>query len=134
MYRFAFAFLLILSSGCSLLGEQTLDREVAIRAKEADKQSRIVQRLKQHYLAGEQLYQDNQLDAASNEFSAMLELKADDEYALYRLGAIAFRMGDFDKSSDYFERTIRSNPRHEKAHYNLAIIRLMQSEQHFKYY
>jgi tetratricopeptide (TPR) repeat protein len=134
MRRVALSLLLCVLSGCAVLGEPTLDRELSARAREADEQSRIASQLKQHYAAGEQLYQAAQYEAASKEFQSMLALKPDDEYALYRLGAIEFRKGAFDKSAAYFERTVQANPRHEKAHYNLATIRLMQAEQHFKYY
>lgn len=134
MQRLAMLVLVSTLAGCAVFGEPTLDRELAARAKLAEDQSRIAQQLKQHYTAGEQLYQAGQFEPASVEFAAMLKLKPDDEYALYRLGAIEFRRGAYDKSAEYFELTIRANPRHEKAHYNLATIRLMQAEQHFKYY
>lgn len=134
MQRLATLLLVSALAGCAMLGEPTLDHELAARAKEAEKQSRVAQLLKQHYAAGEQLYQAGQLEPASVEFQAMLKLKPDDEYALYRMGSIEFRKGAYDKSAEYFERTVSSNPRHQKAHYNLAIIRLMQAEQHFKYY
>lgn len=90
--------------------------------------------LKKHYEIGEGYYQTGKLDLARAEYLAMLDLKPEEENALYRLGTVAFKQRDFDLSANYFSRAIDSNPKNKKAHYNLANIRLMQAENHFKYY
>lgn len=91
-------------------------------------------KLKHHYDLGERFYKSGDLDSAISEFQAMLQIKPEQELALYRLGTIAFKQRQFDESATYFERAIASNPKNKKAHYNLANIRLMQAENHFKYY
>lgn len=102
-------------------------------SKSSDQQV-LREQLKRHYEIGEDYYKAHQFDLAEAEFKEMLSLRLEEEYALYRLGTIAFRKREFDVSADYFERAIRANPKNKKAHYNLANIRLMQAENHFKYY
>lgn len=123
-----------LASGCSVLGEKTLEDVVAAEYKQSQEEQQRLMLLRERHAQAEAYYQDGLLDLAAKEFSGVLELKPDDEAALYRLGNIAFRKGDLDKSAAFFEKVINLNPRHAKAHYNVAIIRLSQSESHFKYY
>lgn len=124
----------LLMSACSLMGPKTLDQELAARAEQAGNWEEIAPKLKRLFDEGEALYNEGKLDEAEPRFHAMLALKPEDDTALYRLGTIAFRRGQYADSAVYFERTVKSNPRHQKAHYNLASIRLMQAENHFKYY
>lgn len=67
-----------------------------------------------------------------NKINTESELK--DANVLYRLGTIAFKESDINLAAEYFESAIKQNPRSPKAHFNLATIRLMQAEEHFKYY
>lgn len=122
------------ASGCAFLRAPTLDEEMAAEAEAHKAEIHLVEQLKQHYEAGDRLYHEGKLDQAEVEFKAMLALKPEEENALYRLGNIAFKQSEYAKSADYFERAIKVNPRNAKAHYNLASIRLMQSQEHFKYY
>lgn len=115
-----------------VLGPSTLDQELA--RSSSDDIEVMLQKLRQLFNEGEQLYGEGKYDEAESRFKAMLELKREDDSALYRLGTIEFRRGRYTESADYFERTVKSNPRHSKAHYNLASLRLMQAENHFKYY
>lgn len=126
--------LLLFMSGCALVGSDSLEDTLAKNKQKRAEIEVLISKLKAHYDQGEKHYSNGDLDAAEAEYNAMLALKSEEENALYRLGAIAFRRGDYAKSADYFERTIASNPRHGKAHYNLASIRLMQAESHFKYF
>lgn len=120
----------VLLAGCSSFGNNTLEKELSARQESLS----LNNQLKQHFESGEKQYAEGKLELAETEFKAILALKPEEENALYRLGTIAFKRGRYDASADYFERTIKSNPRNGKAHYNLASIRLMQSENHFKYY
>ncbi|MEZ5504792.1 MAG: tetratricopeptide repeat protein [Gammaproteobacteria bacterium] len=130
MGRFVALLLCVLLASCSVLGPPTLDQAVATKALDAEN----LAQLKKYFAEGERLYAEGSIDEAEKQFSAMLILKPEDDSALYRLGTIAFRRGEYAASADFFERTVKSNPRNQKAHYNLASLRLMQAENHFKYY
>ncbi len=123
--------LLVLSvlvlSGCAFNPTNEVKSEVQARQQ-------LAEALKAHYEKGETLYKAGQLDEARAEFQAMLDIKADEPEALYRLGTIAFKQRRFDESASYFESVVETEPKNYKAHYNLASIRLMQAENHFKYY
>lgn len=123
-----------LLSACSLLGPATLDQELADQVADSRSEEESYKKIKQLFGEGERLYGEGKLDEAEIRFNTILELKPEDDSALFRLGNIAFRRGMFAESAGYFERAVKSNPRHQKAHYNLASIRLMQAENHFKYY
>lgn len=120
----------LLVCGCSSLGYNSLEDELSRRQEK----ERSAQMLKKHFESGEKYYKEGQLELAEIEFNAMLDVDPDEENALYRLGTLSFKQGKFEASAGYFERAIKSNPRNAKAHYNLASIRLMQAENHFKYY
>lgn len=126
-------FLLQLA-GCALFGNNTLDKELAAQNREREARTASIRQLKQHYELGENYYSKDQLELAQEQFEAMLKISADEESALYRLGNIAFRKKEITKSAEYFERVVTKNPRNQKAQFNLASIRLMQAENHFKYY
>lgn len=128
--RVLLALLMVISAaGCASLNTAPSSPKNSDSEFEAQQKA-----LKQLYDQGEQFYKTGQLDLAAAEFTKMLEVVPEEENALYRLGTIAFRQRQFELSADYFERTIKSNPKNKKAHFNLANIRLMQSENHFKYY
>ena len=120
--------------GCALVGDATLDSELADIEKSNQEMRELSNKLKAHYDQGEKFYSEGDFAAAEAEFNAMLDLKSEEEHALYKLGAIAYKKAEFAASANYFERAIAANPRNPKAHYNLASIRLMQAENHFKYY
>ncbi|AUM11273.1 tetratricopeptide repeat protein [Ketobacter alkanivorans] len=124
------AVALVLIAGCasnaSKLGDMQANGQTA--------QEKIRAQLSTHYDLGESLYKAGKLGEAEAEFLKMLALTPGEPNACYRLGTIAFKLADYEKSAAYFEDTIRANPKHFKAHFNLASIRLMQSENHFKYY
>lgn len=122
-----FFLLILMLSGCSL---SPLEKELATR----DDKAAVMRELKTHYQLGERHYKAGQFEEAVVEFEIMLSLKSEEENALYRLGTIAFKQGRYEDSAEYFERAITSNPKNKKAHFNLASIRLMQAENHFKYY
>lgn len=130
MLRVAILLLAVCVAGCSSFGYNSLEGELS---KQKDARENAV-RLKQHYDTGERFYQEGKLEQAEKEFKAMLELKPEEENALYRLGTLSFKQAKYDASAEYFERAIKVNPRNGKAHYNLASIRLMQAENHYKYY
>lgn len=126
--------LLVVLSGCSSLGASSQDKEVTQAQKVRAEREALISQLKTHYEQAEKHYANGELDAAEGEYQAMLALRSEEENALYRLGNIAFRKGEYEKSAGFFERVIAVNPRNGKAHYNLASIRLMQAERHFKYF
>ena len=82
----------------------------------------------------EQLYSDGNFDAAEKLFLEIEKVGFSNPQVLYRLGNIYYRKGDVGKAAGYFESVIKIDPRNPKAHFNLATIRLMQAEDHFKYY
>ena len=125
-------FLLLISflSGCASFGYNSLEDELSDQQEARS----LASKLKKHYEIGEQLYTQGKLELAEVEFKAMLEIKPEEPNALYRMGTLSFKKGMFDSAAEYFERTIKANPRNGKAHYNLASVRLMQAENHFKYY
>lgn len=130
MKSLATLLLCFLVASCSVLSPSTLDQVVATKALDSEQMAQ----LKQHFSEGERLYSEGKLDESETQFNAVLALKPEDDSALYRLGTIAFRRGQYAASAEFFERTVKSNPRNQKAHYNLASLRLMQAENHFKYY
>ena len=134
MKALACCLVVIMLSGCSVFGENTLEEVVAKNGTQLSETRETFEKLKKHADLGESYYSQGDMDLAEAEFKAILDLKKEDEYALYRLGTIAFKKRNFDQSADYFVRVINQNPRNEKAQYNLASIRLMQAENHFKYY
>ena len=128
------ACLLSFAAGCAMFQDDTLDEVLVEGSKARKSEAEVSKLLKQHYELGERYYQEGKLALAASEYRAMLDLRPQDENALYRLGNIAFKEGNADKSAQFFEKVIEANPRNAKAHYNLASIRLMQSQNHFKYY
>ncbi len=129
MRRFLVCLVCIGLWGCATTGIER-PRNIDNQAERAQ----LRELLKQRYQVGEGYYKEGELDKAKAEFAGMLELKEDEENALYRLGTIAFKQREFDLSATYFSKAIEANPKNKKAHYNLANIRLMQAENHFKYY
>lgn len=126
-----FLLAILLVAGCATSNGRNF--HVGSVEEQANKKI-VAQQLKEHYQIAEQNYQSGNLDAAKVEFLVMLDLDSKDEIALYRLGNIAFKQGQYEESAQYFERVIQTNKKNRKAHYNLASIRLMQAENHFKYY
>jgi len=125
-YALAFA---LLFAGCATQGVGS-----SSAGKEKSEQEQIRAQLKSHYDKGESFYKLGEMDAAKAEFLAMLKIKPGEPNANYRLGTIAFRQGQYVESAAFFESVINEDPKNYKAHYNLASIRLMQAENHFKYY
>lgn len=83
----------------------------------------------------ERLYAEgNFVEAKKLLIKVNTESASKDANVLYRLGTIAFKESDINLAAEYFESAIKQNPRSPKAHFNLATIRLMQAEEHFKYY
>jgi len=124
------SILLVVVAGCAS-NPGNVD---ALKPKEQTEQEKLRAQLSVHYDSAESLYKAGKLGEAEAEFLKMLALKPGEPNACYRLGTIAFKLADYEKSAAYFEEAIRANPKHFKAHFNLASIRLMQSENHFKYY
>jgi len=82
----------------------------------------------------ESLYQKKQFAKAKMAFEKVIELHKTAYHAHYRLGNIAFREKKLVEAENHFERVIKLNPRLSKAYYNLAVIHLIQAEDHFKFY
>lgn len=128
------ALLVVLLGGCGVFGYNTLDDEIREQRATQESAADLNKLLKQHYEKGEKFYKEGKLGLAEVEFKAMLKLKQEEENALYRLGTISFKQRKYDAAGAYFERTVKTNPRNSKAHYNLASVRLLQAENHYKYY
>lgn len=133
MKRTLLVLFVLLASGCAF-NEPNLDKYYEQQANQRSEQQKQNQILRQHYEASEQYYKAGQYELAEAECLKMLEIKPEEEVVLYRLGTIAFRTERYELSAEYFERTIAVNPKNGKAHYNLASIRLMQADNHFKYF
>lgn len=86
------------------------------------------------FKAAEEAYTAGNLDIAAKLYSEASELNPLSAPCFYRLGTISYRKGDTQKAAGYFESVVKIDPRHSKAHFNLATIRLMQAENHYKYY
>jgi Flp pilus assembly protein TadD len=82
----------------------------------------------------EDLYQKGQLEAAKSILLKLSTVKVEQEYISYRLGTIDFKLGLFEPALSHFQSAAQINPRNTKAHYNIAVIYLMFSENHFKYH
>lgn len=108
-------------SGCSILDGADTD---ALDAAKFD----------QVYAAAESDYTAGNLNEAEKKFNKALSLNPTNSQVLYRLGTISFRKEDMSTAARYFEESVKYDPRSPKAHFNLATIRLMQAENHFKYY
>ncbi|MGC1509183.1 tetratricopeptide repeat protein [Ketobacter sp.] len=129
----AVVMMMVVFSGCAF-NEPNLDDYYEKQASEQADKQQLILKLRQHYEASENFYKAGDYVKAESECLAMLELKPEEEVVLYRLGTIMFKLGRYDESAAYFERAIRVNPKNGKAQYNLASIRLMQADNHFKYY
>lgn len=115
------AMMLLLGlSACTVLGNSKNDASSAL--------------YEQQEKAAEQAYTDGNYEFAEKLFKEVLVLNPKSLIAIYRLGTLAYRKGEFEKAAAFFESVIEVNPRNSKAHFNLATIRLMQAENHFKYY
>ena len=134
MFRAALIFVSLLAfAGCAF-NEPNLDDFYKQQAEAQSEKQQLNAILRQHYEASENYYKTGDYAKAEEECLTLLELKPEEEVVLYRLGTITFKLSRFDESAAYFERTIKVNPKNQKAQYNLASIRLMQADNHFKYY
>jgi len=133
MLRVVLIVMMVVSPGCAFNDPNLDDYYKQQAAAQSDKQQ-LNLKLRQHFEASENYYKAGDFVKAEAECLAMLELKPEEEVVLYRMGTIKFRLGQFDEAAAYFERTILRNPKNGKAQYNLASIRLMQADNHFKYY
>lgn len=118
LVKICFLSALFLLSGCVSLGS---------RENNADVQAEKIK-------VAEQSYSDGNFDAAEKLFKEIERDGFGNAPVLYRLGNLYYRKGDVGKAAAYFESVIKIDPRNPKAHFNLATIRLMQAEEHFKYY
>lgn len=117
-FRICFLSALVLLSGCVSMGGKVNSPDV-----QAEK-----------IKVAEQLYTDGNFNAAEKLFIEIEKEGFSNSQVLYRLGNICYRKGEVGKAAGYFESVIKIDPRNPKAHFNLATIRLMQAEDHFKYY
>lgn len=83
---------------------------------------------------GEAAYARSDYIQAKVHYDQALKLGSKEATIFYRLGSISYRDGKFDSAAELFGKAIDIDPRFSKAHYNLATIRLMQAQDHFKYY
>ena len=111
-------------SGCSSLlvtksdiSAQAVNEDVELRAGRA-----------------EAAYQSRQYQRSVELWGQIVEIRPDHVKALYRLGNSHFRLEELEVARGYFERAVEANPRHAKAHYNLAVINLVLAGQHFQFY
>ncbi len=117
--------IMLILSGCSTLSKDRFGKESSRELME--KASSALEEADRHYRAGN-------LDTAEALYLDIVKEDQNSADALYRLGNISFKRGDYQAASGYFSRSIDSLPRNAKAHYNLAVTYLTLAEQHFKYY
>ncbi len=113
----------LLVSGCSLLSNTregpslAVNEDIELRAGRA-----------------EAAYQSRQYLRSIELWGQIVEIRPSHVKALYRLGNSHFRLDELELARGYFERAVEANPRHAKAHYNLAVINLVLAGQHFQFY
>ena len=115
----------LLGSGCASQGGSVEGAEALV------KQSTLIDGF---LVAGEQLYNSNNLELAQAQFQRVLELDTVNIRALYRLGNIHFKVKELDKALAYYNKVIALNPRHSKAHFNVAVVNMMRAQGHFTLY
>lgn len=119
--------LLGLGSGCASM--RTNSEHVKLESRiERDK------RKAELYQKAEAAYQNRDIETAKNTFESLVAEFPDLFLAHYRLGNIAFIHQDLERAGEYFREAVRIKPRDPKAHYNLAMVRLLEAERHLKFY
>jgi len=89
---------------------------------------------RQQLAAAEQAYQAADYASAQAKFEALLKHSPQNYDALFRLGNIALRQTRLADARDYYRRSLVRQPRASKAHYNLALVNLLDAEQHFHFH
>ena len=89
---------------------------------------------RQQLAAAEQAYQAADYVSAQAKFEALLKHSPQSYDALFRLGNIALRQTRLADARDYYRRTLAHQPKASKAHYNLALVNLLDAEQHFHFH
>ena len=89
---------------------------------------------KQALAVAEQAYQAADYVSAQAKFEALLKQSPQSHDALFRLGNIALRQTRLADARDYYRRTLALQPSASKAHYNLALVNLLDAEQHFHFH
>lgn len=112
---------LLICSGCASIDFGTGGQS------EAAKSELLIEKAEHAYTAGN-------LDESQKLYQEVQAMSPNNGQVSYRLGTIAFRKGEPEIAAKHFEEVVKLNPRDSKAHYNLATIRLMQAENHFKYF
>ncbi len=121
-FRAVFFSTMVLLSGCSVLGGKASSDDLDYV------------RFDQIINSAEQAYSAGNFDEAERLFREANALNPKSSQVTYRLGTIAYRRNELASAAVHFENTIKIDPRSSKAHFNLATIRLMQAQSHFKYY
>lgn len=84
--------------------------------------------------AADSAYQARDLKKAERLYRRLAKDRKTDADIYLRLGNIAMLGAEPNRAAGYYERAIAINPRHARAHYNLATIYLQRSEEHMHYF
>ena len=90
--------------------------------------------VQQSFKNGENAYKAGKYQSARRHYEQALQADPELVDAMFRLGNIELREGKLDKAQLRYKSVIDLQPRNRRAHYNLALVYLIQSENHFKYF
>lgn len=107
---------------------------VAERRSEPTPVAQEVQSLSLLWGRAELAYKNRDLESAKRDFEKLAKLKPADDHAWFRLGNIAALVGEDGVAIQHYRTTLSLNPKHKKAHFNLASMHLAKSEKHFLAY
>jgi len=90
--------------------------------------------VKVQIVVADQYYKNREFDRAEKAYLNAIRLDNNQTVAHYRLGNIAFRKGQFQQASVFFETALSQSPNNPKIHYNLAASYLSLADKHFSQY
>jgi len=112
----------------ALTGCNSLPKEASASLVNVLSESKIESMLKDAELA----YKTQRWAEAQQQFSLVLANDKENQFALYRLGNLAFKEGKVNEAAQYYETLLGLNSAHSRSHYNLGICRLIQARRHLQ--
>lgn len=79
-------------------------------------------------------YRAGRLDVAYQQYIEVLKHDPSVTEAKLKIANIDLRKGNFEAAERQYKELIDENPRMERAHHNLALVQLIQAEQHLRYF
>lgn len=86
------------------------------------------------YINAEKAYSRKQFSLAKKYYLELLSQKPVNINVLFRLGNIYVKESHWKKAIGYYSEVLKSQPGHEKTHYNLAMLHLSRAHEHMSYY